>query len=496
MTLLFLLSAVGVLIKCVYARRTSDNELKTLRYELFLRPLLPYISFFEHAPPASRASWRSALWAYAGWGDNGRASNAAAAAADGRMPRVLPHVDMKTRESHVSYSLLQTGIFMRYTIGKLNSEDYVRLGIVNNLTEARALQGFDQASPERFRHFGRMIGNVCTFRGGKGQEPLRYDSEKAQYALRDDVRFDEVAPKFVKIGGQLKEHPTRRVVVYSNFNRASATLSAYLRGEGIRHYYLPDPQQRAQPTPDATKRIHWWRNNVHGRADEGRDGRLVAPIPGVLILGASYSEGLSVKRADVLHVLDPCIELAKAEQVRARVVRLDSHRPGERVAIYEWWCDLGRFRSATVSLSTWCREMNLVFYTDMLRHHKQCITPDAIVQREVNRLEGIVQRLNAKLRTRTFDAMAKLDAVPRYPAEWKCQTTDVGECKMIRRLHTMKTTTAASTSLRTKGGGRARRRKRREGSRRRKTTHGRHRRRHLRRRTLRGRGAVHQPARR
>ena len=448
MSLAFIFWLIPILIKLVYTRN-SDIELKQLKYDKFVKQIAPYLSYYEH-PSITQSNQsdtflnRAKKMTRRMWNPKSD-HHTKSWSTSTNPPKQLPVVSTKT--TRASYNGHQTCIFMRYTMGRLSLSDYIELGIVKNKKEALVYPDYDQNSPRLFRDYGRMIGNVCTYTHTKTSRklyrPFKYDSKTSTYTLDPHIEFAQVSSKYKQIAKRIqkafKQNPNTRIVVYSNFNVASATLSAYLNSLHIGHMYKPDSEHTDTPSSQMTIQMKNWGGNLKYHCV---DGRMAPPIPGILLLGASYSEGLSIKKVHEMHILEPCVELAKIEQVRARVVRLDSHLPGEKVNIYEWWSDLQHVFSildkwnhrslsmpGAVSLTTWFKEIPSVWYSDVMMSHRQCITPDAIVMNELTHLEGITKELNKRFMYHSIDYYSKM---PRdmykntnypYPKDWHCRST-------------------------------------------------------------------------
>jgi hypothetical protein len=300
-----------------------------------------------------------------------------------------------------SYNERQTALLMRYTIGKMSFKDYTQLTVLRH-EEQGNVTSFDQTSPESFRMYGRMIGNSCVFRTPKGESSysyfanIEYDTHRHCYSLRKNHTFESVSPKFRALCRQFIERPLRRLV-YSNFNEASATLSAYLTKKGVPHKYLRDPATDSRHKPMEYDHVMKWIQQHPG---------------GVLLIGQSYSEGLSVTNIDEMHILDPCESVAKNDQTRGRVARLGSHPPGATVRIVQWLTNMGGLTKLLSSVKEWFAHSPYVWYTDLITNHKQSITPDAVVYREVNRLAKSTDKVIQLLQQRSIERYVK-EGIPK-----------------------------------------------------------------------------------
>ena len=398
-----------------YFTRESDLELLKLDYSHLVKDIGPYISYYKpDTMSANSRSWRK--WLSGGpppslvhrsvkrlkglakhhgsrksQQKNTGVSTTGAIGQSATFPRV--HNVIET----VSYSKRQTALFMRYTLGRMSFKDYTQLTILQNEAHG-AVTSFDQASPENFRYYGRMIGNSCVFGTSNHNtssyayfENIEYDREDLCYKLKSKHTFKSVSPKIRAIYERFNEHAKRRVV-YSNFNEASASLSAYLASKGIVHRYLCDPEPNEHAKPAEYDKIMKW--------VQANDGA-------VLILGQSYSEGLSVRNVDEMHIMEPCESVAKNDQTKGRVARLDSHPPGSTVQIIEWVTTMSVLTRFLKSTKEWFENSPYVWYTDLITSHKQGITPDAVVHREVHRLSKSTDKVIQLLQKRSIEQYVK-----------------------------------------------------------------------------------------
>ena len=127
----------------------------------------------------------------------------------------------------------------------------------------------------------------------------------------------------------------------------------------------------------------------------------------MLILGQSYSEGLSVLNIDEMHIMEPCESVAKNDQTKGRVARLGSHPPGSTVHIIEWVTTMSVLSRLMNSTKEWFEHSPYVWYTDLITSHKQGITPDAVVHREVHRLSKSTDKVIQLLQKRSIEHYAK-----------------------------------------------------------------------------------------
>ena len=410
-----------------YFTREDDNELLKMDYNHLVNDIGPYISYYKPETLSENSSvWRRWLAGgpapsekvYRAWRKIKHTRHNSRGGGGGRRK----HSSQKTRKSSsvqqatfptvnsvietVSYNPSQVALFMRYTLGKMSFEDYTQLTILENTQQGKIIS-FDQASLTNFRIYGRMIGNSCVFRKPNDTlsysyfENIDYDTTRFGYCLRDKHAFTSVAPKLRALYKHFKSGSKRRVV-YSNFNEASATLSAYLTKKNIPHRYLRDAAPDAESKRDDYDVIMKW---VSENANA------------ILILGKSYSEGLSVLNVDEMHIMEPCESVAKNDQTKGRVARLGSHPPGSFVRIIEWITTMSTMTKWLKSTKEWFAHAPYVWYTDLLTKHRQGITPDAVVYREVHRLSKSTDRVVRLLQSRSIEHYAKTGFPKRCHAQ-------------------------------------------------------------------------------
>ena len=425
LVLLYVLHAV---IKRYFARE-EDNELLKLDYDHLVNDIGPYISYYrpdvlsEHSsawrrwlaggpiPSATTARHRLQLLTHT------RRHRTKPLTKTKRASKTISNATLTTAEAltfpkvkntveTVGYNDRQVALFMRYTLGKMSFEDYAQLTVLQHTTHG-TVTSFDQASLTNFRIYGRMIGNSCLFRKPNNTlsysyfDNVHYDTTRFCYSLRDRHVFASVSPKFRALYKCFAAR-NKRCVVYSSFNEASAALSAYLTQKKIPHRYLRDTDSDVKTNSSDYDAIMQW-VNTHSNA--------------VLILGKSYSEGLSVLNVDEMHIMEPCESVAKNDQTKGRVARLGSHPPGSTVCIVEWVTTMASLTRLIKSTKEWFAHSPYVWYTDLLTNHKQSITPDAVVYREVHKLSKSTDRIVKLLQKRTIEHYATSSYPKRCAAQ-------------------------------------------------------------------------------
>ena len=407
--------AITLIVKC-FLMRSTDIDLLELNYDHLVSDIAPYISYYEpgHSHESRGRTWREWLL-----GSGPKPADS------------FPNIARPAPKT-VGYNAHQTALFIRFTIGKLSFVDYAELTIIRNISDGMTTS-FDQTSGSNFRQFGRMIGNVCTFHNKDEHTPVSYAEalryNDATHQCEVLVPFSSVAPKFERLAAYIQKHPNKRRVVYSNFSAAASSLSAYLALKGIKHKFLRDPPTFAQAGNTRTRK-----QSSRAGAVTGSDAEYKAILKwvnanpdGLLLLDQSYSEGISILEVDEFHLLDPCDSVAKNEQAKARVVRLDSHSdPNATVTIVEWLSTLSLVRKFLASLPEWRKHRAFVCYTDMLSDHKQTITPDAMVHAEVHRLAKSTLKVVKLLQKKSVEHYAT-EGVPKQCRARGCQIAQVSK---------------------------------------------------------------------
>lgn len=396
---LLVLFAISVIIKYFYTRE-SDDELLDLNYKQLVNAMGPYVSYYK--PDVDAVKEPNGWWKWF----NSRDVQPTPIANDSSTS--FPHI--KTQLKMVGYNERQTALFIRYTLGKLSFKDYAQLCIIRGEEEGN-VTSYNQASSVNFKLYGRMIGNMCSFKASKSvvsgayMRNIEYNNATHAFTLRTGHTFHSIAPKFKALANKIKLHKKRRVI-YSNFNEASATLSAYLNSIHITHKYLRDP-----PEDDSLYESHdETYSDIMQWMHDAKDG--------LLIIGQSYSEGLSVKQVDEMHLLEPCETVAKNEQTSGRVARMDSHAPGSTVEIVQWISNLSTMTKWIQSVKNWSIHVPYAWFNDILTNHKQTLTPDAVVYREVHRLSTSTNKVVQLLKKQSIEQYKKTG----YPSKCKKNT--------------------------------------------------------------------------
>ena len=398
---------------------TEKSELRYINTAYFEKKVAPHISYYKPDGVGDRSqAQREQGWLQ--WlrrplsRKQGRAASAAAsrrssAAEDRTFPTVIE------KEARAPYTAHQTDIFIKYTMGKMDYHDYAALQLIESPTDNPELASFDQTLQANFELYGCYIGSICKFKADAraklhphARQHLTFDKKSNVWTLAKGSTFAEVAPKFDAVVANIQRHGGRHCV-YSNYAFAAKSMCAHLvatfGAENVRFV-----------ANDAT-------SEDHKAILEGwyyRGGALKDAPPKVLLLDTRYTEGLSVLMTDAMHILDPCQSLAKEEQLKARVARLNSHRKGDTLHLYEYMAYCPMFKKAMTSVMKWMQLSREHLYFSMPTNYSQNLTPEYLVKRRLQNMDKLTQKLTTKLQTTSVERyMPDLATVAKEGAKAK-----------------------------------------------------------------------------
>ena len=283
-------------------------------------------------------------------------------------------IETKEYES-LTYS--QILVLMRYTVAKMTYEDYVSLGIFENFKKCEQSK-YNQKDYDLLLAYGRFIGNICYFTNEKGKyvyelkKILYYDEQKNHCSLHDNIDFYDIPLKYERILQYKKSFPKHKIVVYTSSTRSAHTLSAYLTTFGAENQLLLN-----STSPNKFKTIL----------------KKYYSTSSILILDNKYFEGLSVLKTDCMFLLEAVENIAKSLQVRARVVRLDSHPPGSSVKIINLLSTMNIVKKYMGSIDSYIKNSAYLFYPDLFTYHNQHVTPDYILYGKIVNLSAETDEL-------------------------------------------------------------------------------------------------------
>ena len=102
---------------------------------------------------------------------------------------------------------------------------------------------------------------------------------------------------------------------------------------------------------------------------------------------------------DAMHILDL---LAKQEQLKARVARLNSHRKGDTLhREYMAYCPV--FKKAMTSVTKWMQLSGEHMFFSMPTNFSQNPTPEYLVKGRLQNMDKLTQKLTTKLQTTSVE---------------------------------------------------------------------------------------------
>lgn len=209
---------------------------------------------------------------------------------DAAYPRVKNHIES------VPYDDVQHALYVKLQAGLVDMIDMKALRKTGNEAEAGYYSDISEEAYGRFRDASRRISGLCF--------PERH----------------YFAPKFDRLIKLIDRRSSRRVVVYSEFVSTYQYLQLYLAS-------IERPFQNLDINLSAKQR-----NSLLQRFESGEVE--------ILLLHPKLTEGISIKGATQMHILEPQKKLHSFQQVAARVVRFmsHSHLPAKErhVDIYLW----------------------------------------------------------------------------------------------------------------------------------------------------------------
>lgn len=392
---------IGLLLWVSQTIYTDQNALRYIDTAHFEKQVSPYISYYKPRAasaantPTFQQRWtrwlktmvRSRKSRTPSGSKRARRAKSRRATNDRTFPEVIQE------DVRVPYTAAQTDIYIKYTMGKMDYKDYAALQLIDSPTDSPELESFDQQSQENFERYGCYIGNICSFESSTSAH-LHHKSHVVQktpalWKLRQTSEWKEVSPKFEAVVQRIKQHGGRHCI-YSNYGFTTRALCAYLVdafGDSCVRLVDNDASSKSQH-----KIIKDWYENDADKTE-----------PKVLLLDTKYTEGLSVLKTNVMHVLDPCQSLAKDEQLKARAARLNSHVKGDKLYLYEYMCYCPVFQKSFSSVMKWLRLRSEYNYFSVPTNFSQKLTPEYVVKDRLKNMDKLTQELANKLQTTSVE---------------------------------------------------------------------------------------------
>ena len=144
----------------------------------------------------------------------------------------------------------------------------------------------------------------------------------------------------------------------------------------------------------------------------------------ILLLDPIYIEGISINGANQLHILEPLFKLSTINQLKARVVRYESHIHLEKekrfVNIYQYYSSCETFYDNIIKISkkykNWVKNEKHVIYFERYKKFNQDVTPDNIVLSNTVKIEKdlnlVINELKKNEQNINYN---NIDCEPWYP---------------------------------------------------------------------------------
>ena len=291
---------------------------------------------------------------------------------------------IKYAEKNCDYNAQQIDIWIRFTMGQLEGSERVLLGIGKTAKEAEVFG--DVTNFDKFCNHGLIIGNLSF-------------KEKEKEGWIEAPKFEKIFKAMTAEG-----HVDSTVIYSSYFNQGVMMFAAFLRRRNV-SYHVLSPSSKA--------------SLKHAYLESFRLKRIK-----VLILHPDFTEGLSIQGARQMHILEPIANVARRDQVVARVNRLKSHHhlpESERnVRVYQWYCTADNLASSIekfdAQMSNWWKTHKEVGYWAYQPRFTQNLTPDSLIMRKARMNETLVSNLKKAL-TRTSLQSSQLKDTCQLPLE-------------------------------------------------------------------------------
>lgn len=274
-----------------------------------------------------------------------------------------------------SYNEYSSDLFVKYTLAKLENNDYVKLGLIKNPDDAII---FDQKNSDNFINIGRNIGNLMKVFDTEGKEIIKnqeeyveYDEINTRYKFAKEDYTIKPPQKFFDIMSCIYKNPGRHAV-YSNFSGAGKNFSAYLTEQNLDNCYL------------------------HNDTDERETKKILTSFfsnkNGVLVLDTDYYQGISLGGVETLHIMEPCLTLSKQKQVEGRNRRIGEYSEDYIVKQIVYFSNFSNYRISKANAKSYLKDNTYVWYSQVITTHDQGITPDAFVLRILENNEEIMKK--------------------------------------------------------------------------------------------------------
>lgn len=123
-------------------------------------------------------------------------------------------------------------------------------------------------------------------------------------------------------------------------------------------------------------------------------------------------EGLSILGVSHFIVLEPTDNVSKSQQLDARVVRLNSHEPGQYVQIYKMCSSIDFLARISSTYKNWMKQNLETFWSAVTTFHSRSLTPDYIL---LQRLENLTKHNSSLQKALSSNSIETIVSKGRYP---------------------------------------------------------------------------------
>jgi superfamily II DNA/RNA helicase len=307
------------------------------------------------------------------------------------VPRTSKH------HHYISYDAEQLCLWLRFVYNGLTNDDAIFIGKKNYVSNDSETI-YTEVNHTDYVNYGRMIGN--------------YGNKK----------FEEVW-KVMKNG--IIPGSMAQSVVYSNFEKGAESFLKFLKVKGARYAYF-------EPTLSDEKKTQTLKDFEEKKIN-------------VIVLHYSYTEGITIKRAQQMHILEPLLLFKDYCQLLGRVSRFGTHaglpEQMQKVEYHHWYCtfhpslfsyfsNIGTVLPELVSsrvayfgelIKNWIKfdKYKQEFFTRNSFSLNETATPDCLIMSEYKLLIELTDMIEQKFTERRTIELKNLDCCPED--EEKCE---------------------------------------------------------------------------
>jgi len=323
--------------------------------------------------------------------------------------------DSQSRKSRIcsvriGYSSMQAETFVRFATGRLTQTEMKLLGMTTNWTDYMQRQIIPE--PDDLRRFGLQIGNLAytlqekaaIIKENKQAIRLRMNMDGLAAATTDSQSENGkgsdiiINPKFEDIIKVIDDKKYNRVVIYSAFEQGTKNFKTYAQSKKKDWSFGELNQEiNGKKSGNESKDPDWFKRLFEDHQDAK---------PRIILLAPELTEGVdNIKDTDAMFVMEPIDNYSKLLQLRARVMRKNSHSQEftdskKVLTYYEYRCTLKFFERNFLNRfawKNWWQHQAKVFYLIATSAFSQSSTPDEIIFKKLETQKGFETRMNAYL---------------------------------------------------------------------------------------------------